>query len=319
MSLRFGILGTAKVARRAVIPAIAAAGCEVTAVASRTPAAAAAVADPLGAVPVHGYAPLLARDDVDAVYIPLPNHLHAEWAIAAAEAGKHVLCEKPLAMTAADAAAMVEAARAAGVVLAEAYMYRHHPAWVEARRLVANGAIGEPLAVDTWFTYFNDNPTDIRNVAEWGGGGLLDIGCYAVDASRLLLGADAVPTGVTMVRDPASGVDILTAGTLGFPAGRSATFTCSTRAARSQGLQVFGSAGRLIFETPFNPPDGISRVLVEARGEHRWQDHGPTDHFARMIEAFVATVAGAEPEIPPEWGVDNLRVIEALFAMAAHP
>ena len=199
--LRFGIIGTAKIARR-VVPGIAAADrCEVVAVGSRDAGTAQAFAGELGIPRAHGsYEALLADPEVDAVYIPLPNHLHAPWAIRAAEAGKHVLCEKPLATTVADAERMARRAERAGVVLMEAFMYRHHPSWVALRELVADGRIGRLMSVQTWFSFYNDDPTNIRNIPEAGGGALFDIGCYAVNLSRMLF--DAEPTTVARVAPP---------------------------------------------------------------------------------------------------------------------
>ena len=190
--LRIGILSTANIATAKVIPGMRRAErVEVVAIASRDAARSRAVADRLGIPTAHGsYEALLADPDVDAVYIPLPNHLHAEWTIAAARAGKHVLCEKPLAMTAADAERMVEACRTAGVHLMEAFMYRLHPSWLAARELVASGRIGRLVAVQSWFSFFNDDPANIRNVQAFGGGALFDIGCYAVNLSRMLFGAE---------------------------------------------------------------------------------------------------------------------------------
>ena len=177
--LRWGILSTADIGRRKVIPGMKkAARCDVVAIGSRDAATAQHVADELDIPRVHGsYDALLADPDVDAVYIPLPNHLHAEWTIAAARAGKHVLCEKPLALSVADAERMVAACEEAGVRLMEAFMYRLHPSWVAVRELVASGRIGELRAVQSWFSFFNDDPANIRNIRETGGGALLDVGC----------------------------------------------------------------------------------------------------------------------------------------------
>ena len=178
--LRIGILSTADIARRKVVPGMRTAErVEVVAIASRAPGQARRVADELGIPRAHeSYEALLGDAEVDAVYIPLPNHLHAEWTIAAARAGKHVLCEKPLALTAADAQRMVDACRDEGVRLMEAFMYRLHPSWVAVRDLVASGRIGRLQAIQSWFSYFNDDASNIRNIREFGGGALMDIGCY---------------------------------------------------------------------------------------------------------------------------------------------
>ncbi|MGP1675228.1 MAG: Gfo/Idh/MocA family protein, partial [Candidatus Limnocylindrales bacterium] len=229
-TLRIGVMSTADIALQKVIPGMRRADrVEVAAIASRVPAHAKAVADRLGIPRAHGsYAELLADPDVDAVYIPLPNHLHAEWTIAAAHAGKHVLCEKPLAMTAMDAERMADACAAAGVRLMEAFMYRLHPSWVAVREMVRSGRIGRLTAVQSWFSYFNADPTNIRNIRGYGGGALYDIGCYNVNLSRLLFEGEPTRIAASVTRDPATGVDVLTSAILEFGPGV-ATFTCSTR------------------------------------------------------------------------------------------
>ncbi|HEU4673512.1 MAG TPA: Gfo/Idh/MocA family oxidoreductase, partial [Candidatus Limnocylindrales bacterium] len=216
--LRWGILSTARIGRENVVPAIqAAARCRVVALASRDAERGRAIAADLGIDRVHAsYEALLADPDVDAVYIPLPNHLHVEWSIAAARAGKHVLCEKPLALTAADADRALEAADDAGVRLMEAFMYRLHPSWRAVRELVASGRIGELVAVQSWFSFFNDDPANIRNVRAYGGGALYDVGCYCVNLSRMLFGAEPRRVEASIERDPVTGVDVLTSGLLEF-------------------------------------------------------------------------------------------------------
>jgi predicted dehydrogenase len=271
---------------------------------------------------VHdSYGALLADPDVDAVYVPLPNHLHAEWTIAAARAGKHVLCEKPLAMTAADAERMIEACRAEGVTLMEAFMYRLHPSWVAVRELVAAGRIGRLTAVTSWFSYYNDDPANIRNIREFGGGALFDIGCYSVNLSRMLFGSEPGRIEASIVRDPASGVDVLTSGLLEFPGGV-ATFTCSTRAEPDQQVHVYGTAGRISVGIPFNiPPDRPTHVYVTAGGDSpvapatETLTFDPADPYAVEAEAFAAAILdGAPLPTPPGDAVANLRVIERLFA-----
>jgi predicted dehydrogenase len=323
--LRWGVLSTASIGRVKVIPAIQRAPhCEVVAIASRDAALARAVAAELGIATAYGsYDALLADPDVEAVYIPLPNHLHATWAIAAAEAGKHVLCEKPLALTVADAERMIEAADRAGVRLMEAFMYRLHPSWVAVRELVAAGRIGRLTAVQSWFSYFNDDPANIRNIAEAGGGALWDIGCYSVNLSRMLFGAEPDRVEAHVVRDPVSGVDVVTSGMLGFGDGV-ATFTCSTRAEDDQRVDVYGTSGRISVEIPFNiPPDRPTRILVAAGGDPPVAPNVETltfdtaDPYTVEADAFaVAVLSGGEVPVPPADAVANLRVIEALLAAA---
>src|SRR5918992_399644 len=186
------------------------------------------------------YEALLADPAVEAVYIPLPNHLHAAWTIAAVEAGKHVLCEKPLALSVADAERMIEVADRAGVRLMEAFMYRLHPSWVAVRDILASGRIGRLTAVQSWFSYFNDDPANIRNILEVGGGALYDIGCYCVNLSRMLFGSEPDHVQGMIVRDPATGTDVVSGGMLRFGDGL-ASFTCSTRAEHDQRVDVYGT------------------------------------------------------------------------------
>ncbi|MGH2394773.1 MAG: Gfo/Idh/MocA family protein, partial [Candidatus Limnocylindria bacterium] len=201
-TLRLGILSTARIARTKVAPAMQRAQrCEVVAIASRDVGRARAAADELGIPSAHGsYEALLADPEVDAVYIPLPNHLHAQWTTAAARAGKHVLCEKPLALTADDAQRAIDVCRAEGVRVMEAFMYRLHPSWVAVRQLVASGRIGHLQAVQSWFSYYNDDPHNIRNIREFGGGALYDIGCYSVNLSRMLFGGEPTRVRASSVR-----------------------------------------------------------------------------------------------------------------------
>jgi predicted dehydrogenase len=321
--LRWGVLSPARIGTAKVIPAIQAADrCVVTALASRAEDRARSAADALGIPRAHGsYADLLADPEVDAVYVPLPNHLHAEWTIAAARAGKHVLCEKPLALTTADAEAMVAACEDEGVLLLEAFMYRLHPSWTAVRELVASGRIGELRAVDVWFSYFNDDPANIRNIAEVGGGALWDIGCYAVNVARLLFGDEPGRVEASIVRDPASGCDVLSAALLEF-AGGTATFTCSTRVEPDQRVHVYGTEGRINVAIPFNiPPDEAVEVHLTHGGDPPVRPatevlrFGPADQYRLQAEAFARSVLDGDPlPTPPADAVANVRVIERLFA-----
>ncbi|HEX5826891.1 MAG TPA: Gfo/Idh/MocA family oxidoreductase [Candidatus Limnocylindrales bacterium] len=323
--VRWGILSTAGIATGKVIAGMQRAGrCEVLAIASRDQARAEAAATSLGIARAYGsYDALLADPDVDAVYIPLPNHLHPEWTAKAARAGKHVLCEKPLAMTAAEARDMAAACDAAGVLLMEAFMYRLHPSWIAVRDLVASGRIGRLVAVDTWFSYYNDDPANIRNIRAAGGGALYDIGCYAVNLSRMLFDAEPSRVQAAITRDAASGVDIVTSAILEFPSGV-ATFTCSTRMEPEQRVDVYGTEGRIRVPIPFNiPPDRPTSVLVFAGGEPPVRPgveelaFPAQDPYAAEAEAFAAAILDGGPvPTPPADAVANLEVIEALFAAA---
>ena len=324
--LRWGILSTANIARTKVVPGMhKAASCEVVAVGSRDVAAARRFAEELGIPRAHGsYEDLLADPEVDAVYIPLPNHMHLEWTIAAARAGKHVLCEKPLAVTAADAERMVEACDAAGVRLMEAFMYRLHPSWVAVRELLAAGRIGRLQTVQSWFSYFNDDPTNIRNIAEVGGGALFDIGCYCVNLSRMLFGAEPERVESSLLRDPDMEVDVLTSALLVFPGGGTATFTCSTRSESDQRVHIYGTEGRISLGIPFNiPPDRPTEVFVTHGGEPPVAPATQTltfptaDPYTVETEAFARAILDGTPTpTPPQDAVANMRVIETIFAAA---
>jgi len=321
-ALRWGILSTANIAVSKVIPGTQKAErCEVVAIASRDADRARAAADRLGIAKAHGsYEDLLADDEVDAVYVPLPNHLHAQWAIAAAGAGKHVLCEKPLALNAAQAQEMVDACAAGGVRLMEAFMYRLHPSWEAVRELIGAGRIGELRAVQSWFSYFNDDPDDIRNVAEYGGGALLDIGCYSVNLSRMLFGGEPDGIAAATTRDPSDGTDVVTSAILGFGDGV-ATFTCSTRTEPDQRVHVYGTRGRISVGIPFNiPRDAPAQVSVTKSGDPRVAPatevltFDPADQYQIQAERFARAVLDDEPvPIPPEDAVANLRVIDGIF------
>ena len=292
--LRWGILSTADIALRKVIPGLRRSPrSEVVAIASREAGRATAAAQQLGIPRAHAsYEALLADPDIDAVYIPLPNHRHAEWTIASARAGKHVLCEKPLALTATQAQEMVDACREAGVLLMEAFMYRHHPSWIAARELVASGRIGRLQAVDSWFSYFNDDPRNIRNVVDVGGGALYDIGCYSVNLSRMLFAAEPTRVQAAVRRDPVVRVDI------------------------------YGTDGRISIEIPFNiPPDRPTRIFLTAGGDPPVAPASETiefdiaDPYACEADRFADAVLDGTPlPVEPADAVANLGVIEAIFA-----
>ena len=326
--LRWGVLSTAGIAREKWIPGVRRSPeqrGEVVAIASRDEATARAVAEELAIPRAHGsYEALLADPDVDAVYVPLPNHRHLEWTLAAARAGKHVLCEKPLALTVAEAEEMVAACADAGVVLMEAFMYRLHPSWIAVRELLASGRIGRLQAVQSWFSYYNDDPRNIRNIAEAGGGALFDIGCYSVNLSRMLFGAEPERVEAAIVRDPDMEIDVITSGLLVFPGGGQATFTCSTRSESDQRVHVFGTEGHISIGIPFNiPPDRPTHVFVTQGGDPpvapavERLTFATADPYGCEADAFARAVLDGEPvPTPPSDAVANLRVIERIFAAA---
>lgn len=325
--LRWGILSTADIARKKVVPGMRrAARCEVVAVGSRNGEQARQFAEELGIARAHdSYEALLADPGVDAVYIPLPNHLHREWTVAAAGAGKHVLCEKPIALTSADAEEMAEACERAGVRLMEAFMYRLHPSWQWVRQVIASGRIGRLQTVQSWFSYFNDDPRNIRNIAEAGGGALMDIGCYTINLSRMLFGAEPERVEAAILRDPDMEIDVLTSALLVFPGGGTATFTVSTRSESDQRVHVYGTEGRISIGIPFNiPPDRPTHVSVTQGGDPPVAPNTETvtfptaDPYTVETEAFAAAILDDTPTpTPPADAIANMRVIEAIFAAAA--
>ncbi len=292
----------------------------VEAIASRTQSKAAAAAEELGIPKAYGsYEALLADPTIEAVYIPLPNHLHLEWTLAAAAAGKHVLCEKPLALSSTDARRMIDASNQAGVILMEAFMYRLHPLWQEVRRLIGAGTIGELVAFQSFFSYRNLDPTDIRNQVTTGGGALLDIGCYPVNAARMLFGSEPGEVKALIRRHPDFGTDVITSALLDFGS-RHATFTVSTMLEPDQRVDLVGSEGRLRIEIPFNiPPDRPNRIAIFAGGRPP-VDPGvkvveiPTsDQYGVQADAFAAAVRSGGP-VPtdPIDAVRNLEVLERI-------
>jgi xylose dehydrogenase (NAD/NADP) len=293
--VRWGLLGTARINRR-LIPAMRAVSRSVvTAVASRTPARAATYAREWD-IPhaVDGYDALLAREDVDAVYVPLPNSLHARWTLAAIAAGKHVLCEKPLVTDPADVDRIQAAAAAAGVIVEEGFMYRHEPLTERVVALVSGGAVGTVRAVVSGFTYARNRPEDVRLSAELGGGALRDVGCYPVSYASLLFGSACVAAMGT-ARLTETGVDEEFTGILRFPGDRVATIYAGFRAAHRTWLDVLGSEGSLSVPNPFKP--GPTEALVlERLGEARRIDVQGSDMlFVRQVEHFVGAVLEGTP------------------------
>jgi len=321
--VRWGILSTANIGMTRVTPAIQRAhNCQVVAIASRDEDRAATAAAQLGIPVGYGsYEDLLDADDVDAVYIPLPNDLHAEWTIKAAAAGKHVLCEKPLALNASQAEDMAVACEAAGVKLAEAFMYRHHPTWVEAVRLVRDGSIGDLVAVQSWFSYYNDDPGNIRNRPENGGGAIMDIGCYNINLSRMLFDAEPTSIAASVRRDPVMGIDTVSSAVLEFPGGGQATFTCSTRAENYQRVHIVGTRGRIDIEIPFNmPPDRETRIFVSAGGDPplspstKTHVFAPADAYTIQAHLFAqAILDDHDVAVPVSDAIANMRVIETIL------
>ena len=318
--VRWGVLGAAKIAVEKVIPAMQRGEwSEVVGLASRDAGRAARAAAGLGVARSYGsYEELLADPEIEAVYNPLPNHLHVPWTVRAAEAGKHVLCEKPVALDAREARLLLEARDRTGVRIQEAFMVHTHPQWLGAREVVRSGRIGELRSATCFFSFFNRDPANIRNRAEMGGGALMDIGCYPVNLSRFVYGEEPRRVLAHIERDPEWGVDRLTSAVLDFPAGH-ATFTCSTQLAPYQRMQFFGTRGRVEVEVPFNaPPDRPARVLVaDDANRVEAMEFPPCDQYTIQGDLFSRAVRGeSEQPVPLEDALRNMAVIDALFRSA---
>jgi predicted dehydrogenase len=293
------------------------------AIASRDLSRARQAADTLGIPRAYGsYEELLADPDIEAVYNPLPNHLHVPWSARAMEQGKHVLCEKPIALTADEAAGLLAVRERTGRQVQEAFMVRTHPQWLAVREMVRAGRIGRLQSVTSAFGYFNEDPANVRQVAGYGGGALLDIGCYPVTISRFLFEQEPRRASGLVERDPRFGIDRLTSAVLDFPGGHS-VFTCGTQMVPYQRVQVLGSRGRIEVEIPFNAPNdracrllvddgrdvfgsGVSELRLEACDQYSIQG----DLFSQAI------LDGGPVPVPLEDAVLNMRAIDAVFRSA---
>ena len=322
--LRWGVLGVANIAVQKVIPAMQRGErCEITAIASRDLAKAQHAARQLGIPKSYGsYEALLADREIDAVYNPLPNHLHVPWSIKAAEAGKHVLCEKPIGLSVAEAKQLRDSRDRTGVKVGEAFMVRTHPQWLKALDLVRGGHIGDLRSITGFFSYSNPDPANIRNILAYGGGGLMDIGCYPIFTSRFLFGAEPRRVVGLVERDPQMKTDRLTSAILDFPSGP-AIFTCGTQIVPYQRMQVFGTRGRIDVEIPFNaPPDRPCRVMLD-NGSDLFGSGIETheipvcDQYTIQGDLFARAVQEeGEVPVPLESSIANMAVIEAVFRSA---
>lgn len=314
--LRWGILGTASIATRRLIPALhASARNSVVAIASRDRAHAAGVAAASGISRSFGsYEDLLADDTIDAVYIPLPNHLHLEWSLRAIDAGKHVLCEKPIGLNAAEARTLRDTANAhPELTVMEAFMYRCHPRWKQARQMVVDGAIGELGTVYTIFSYDNRDPANVRNIVTMGGGAWLDIGCYGVSVARWLFGREPLSVQGTMEIDPVFQTNRLTSAVLDFDDG-TATVTCATQLAWHQAVSIHGSTGRIEIPLPFNPPgDQPTQIALHRDGAVEEIVFDASDQFREEVDQFAAAVLdGAPAPVSLDDSVGNMAALDAI-------
>jgi predicted dehydrogenase len=322
--IRWGILSTAKIGVKKVIPGMQKGKfCDIAAIASRDLRRAEDTARSLGIAKAYGsYEELLADPQIDAIYNPLPNQLHVPWSIKAAEAGKHVLCEKPLSLTVAEARQLLAVRDRTKVKIGEAFMVRTHPQWLRARELVASGRIGQLRAATAFFSYFNTDPKNIRNIPECGGGAVMDIGCYPINTSRFVFGEEPTRVLGLVDRDPQMKVDRLTSAMLDFPSGQS-TFTCSMQLVPYQRSQFFGTKGRIEIEIPFNaPPDRPCRLFVDDGrdvfgGGITSEEFPVCDQYALQGDAFSrAILEDGEVPVPLEDAIKNMAVIEAIFRSA---
>lgn len=320
--LRWGVLSTAKIGREKVIPAFQASQHnEVIAICSRNEQSARVVADQLGIPRAYGhYHELLADPEVEAIYNPLPNHLHVEWSIKALEAGKHVLCEKPLGINTEDAKRLVDAAKAyPQLKVMEAFMYRFHPQWQLAKKLIDEGRIGKLRNVHSNFSYNNREPDNIRNKIEMGGGALLDIGCYSISLSRWLFGQEPDQVMGHITPMPGEEVDCLTSGILEFKEG-TATFTAATKIEPQQFMEACGEEGSLYLGRPFYNDSGVAMQTISIRRNRVVEEIQvpDTNHYTLMGDAFAQSVFNNTPvPTPLEDAIANMRVIDAVFESAA--
>ncbi|GLX70325.1 Gfo/Idh/MocA family protein [Paenibacillus glycanilyticus] len=320
--LKWGILGCASIAKRAVIPGLHLSELnEVAAIASRNGDKAKQTAEELNIPTAYdSYEALLADSSIDVIYIPLPNHLHKEWAIRAAEAGKHILCEKPLALNAHEAAEMVEAADQAGVLLSEAFMYRYHPRYEQIKELIASGAIGQLRGIRSAFTF--NNPGDSANVRfrkEWGGGSIYDVGCYPISVARLLLGKEPEAVTVNAFFSPEhDDVDMMASGLIEFEGNVALTFDCGMWAAFRNPLEILGTDGIIEVPSAFvtNSPES-GHYYVTTEGERRLVEVSSVNTYTEQADSIARSITGGTSlQFPTSDAIRNMKVIDACLLSA---
>ncbi len=319
--IRWGVLSTANIGTAKVSPAMQQGEyCEVTAISSRSLASAEQAAQVLGIPKSYGsYEQLLADPDVDAVYNPLPNHLHVPWSLKTIEAGKHVLCEKPIALTSSEGQRLVDAARAnPNIKVMEAFMYRHHPQWQRAQQIIAEGGIGRLRTIQSFFSYFNDDPNNIRNMADIGGGGMMDIGCYPISLSRFIFGQEPNRVMAIAEMDPEFNTDRLASAILDFGEAGTSTFSCSTQLTSYQRVNIFGDEGRVEIEIPFNAPPDRPCLMWHQKGKEIEQvTLDVCNQYTIQGDLFSQAILNdTDVPTPIEDAVGNMKVIEAIFHSA---
>jgi predicted dehydrogenase len=315
--VKWGVLSSSKFARTKVIPALLkGAYTELAAIASRDLTRAQAIAAQFGIPKAYGsYEELLADPEIQVIYNPMANHLHVPWSVRALQAGKHVLCEKPIGLNAAEAQHLLDVSKQhPHLKVMEAFMYRHHPQWQRAREIVREGGIGELRTIDSFFSYFNADPANIRNQADIGGGGLMDIGCYNISLSRFIFDAEPQRVIGLLDYDPQFRTDRLASGILDFGRG-TATFTCSTQLTPYQRVNLFGTEGRVEIEIPFNaPPDRRCHIWHQRGEEFREIRFDLCDQYTIQADLFSQAVSNDTPvPTPLEDAVANMQAIEALI------
>ena len=318
--VRWGVLSSAKIGLEKVIPAMQKGEyCEITAIASQNLERGKAAAAQLGIPQAYGsYEELLADDNIDAVYIPLPNHLHVPWTKKALEAGKHVLCEKPIGLNTAEAEDLLACAKKhSQLKVMEAFMYRHHPQWLKAQQLVSEGKIGDLRTIHSFFSYYNADPANIRNMAEIGGGGLMDIGCYCISLARFIFNSEPQRVLGKMEYDPEFKTDRLCSGLLDF-GDQSSTFTCSTQLTSYQRVNIFGTEGRIEIEIPFNaPPDQPCRIWHQQDEKLEEITFELCDQYTIQGDLFSQAILNkTEVPTPLVDSVKNMRVLDAVINSA---
>ena len=323
--IRWGILSTANIGQKAMIPALKESSlAEVIAISSRSAETARSCADELGIPRAYeGYQTLLEDPDIDAVYNPLPNHLHKEWSIRAAEAGKHILCEKPLALNATECHEMISAARANGVQLMEAFMYRYHPRIQAAKKMVQSGEIGALKTIESAFSFRLTNPDNIRLQPDMGGGALMDVGCYCINVSRLMAGREPVSVQAR-AHWASTGVDDQLVAILDFGDGLFAHFDCALNQERRERCTLAGTEGYLELPMTFVP--GVVETLIYQSPPGRDAAKGTVsssgltfpaaNNYRLVAEDFMQAIDGKTPAFPIEDAISNMRVIEALLDSA---
>ncbi|MEO6329309.1 MAG: Gfo/Idh/MocA family oxidoreductase [Ginsengibacter sp.] len=318
--VRWGILSTAKIGREKVIPAMQSGEfCDVVAIASRDKDHAQSEAARLNIPKAYGsYEELLSDTEIDAVYIPLPNNLHVPWAIKAIEAGKHVLCEKPISLSSAEAKQLLTAAnKKPHLKVMEAFMYRFHPQWQHTLKLVKDGKIGELKSIHSFFTYYNVDPANIRNQKDTGGGGMMDIGCYCISLSRFIFGNEPARVFGIVEYDQQLQTDRMASGILDFSTG-TATFTCSTQLMPYQRVNILGTEGRIEIEIPFNaPPEKSTRIWLNIKSGTEEIIFEPINQYTLQGDMFSKAVLNGTP-VPTDLNdaLNNMAIIEAVFQSA---